>query len=295
LKPIILDGKKTAQTILENLKKEIDNNKQTLDKIPGLAVILVGNNPASQAYVEMKKKRCKDVGIDSFSYDLPKEYGEKKLLELIQELNENPKVNGILVQLPLPPDYDKNKVINAIDPKKDVDCFHPINVGKLLLGQPGLKPCTPQGIYELLKHYNIPVQGKHIVIVGRSNIVGKPLAAIFVQKEEHANATVTICHSKSENLKKITITADILIAATGKPKTITTDMVKDNATIIDVGSNRITDPTTPRGYRFIGDTNLKKVSKKIKAYTPSPGGVGPMTIAMLIKNTYEAFINQQQK
>jgi methylenetetrahydrofolate dehydrogenase (NADP+)/methenyltetrahydrofolate cyclohydrolase len=287
--PIIIDGKKVSEAILKALCDEIKSLHQKTDQDPGLAVVLVGDNPASRFYVESKKKACRKIGINSYDYKLAPAEGESALIELVTHLNADPEVNGILVQLPLPKGFNEQKIIELIDPEKDVDGFHPINVGRVWQGLSGFRSCTPYGVAELLKFYNISVEGKHVVIVGRSNIVGKPLASILVQKEKGANATVTICHSRSETLHEITRSADILVAAIGVPHFITADMVKPGAVIVDVGINRVEDTTVEKGYRIVGDVDYDAVAPISSAITPVPGGVGPMTIAMLMKNTVESF------
>ena len=283
---IELLGRPVAQFVLDDLKITLSDIKQKTGLVPGLAVVLVGENPASQAYVGMKKKACHEIGIASFEHLLPANTSEETLSNLLIQLNEDPKVHGILLQLPLPKGMEEAKLLELIAPEKDVDGFHPINIGNVLIGQPALKPCTPYGVCELLKYYKIPTEGKHVVIVGRSNIVGKPVAAMLIQKE--FNATVTICHSKSENLSSLTQQADILIAAIGKPRFITADMVKPHAVIIDVGINRVSDDSE-KGFRLVGDVDYDSVFPIVSAITPVPKGVGPMTIAMLMKNTVQAF------
>ena len=283
----LIDGKAVADAIRRELLEEV----QALGKrgtTPGIAVVLVGENPASQVYVKMKKRACAELGIASFSHDLPVNCTEKRLLNLIAKLNADPKVHGILVQLPLPKQIDEQRVLNAIDPAKDVDGFHPTNVGKLLNGEKAFLPCTPAGCQELLVRSGNSPEGKHVVIVGRSNIVGKPMAAILMQKAPGANATVTVCHSRTKKLASVTKQADILIAAIGVPEFVKANMVKDGVVVIDVGVNRVDDPKDKRGYRLVGDVDFKGVAKKAKAITPVPGGVGPMTIAMLMKNTVES-------
>lgn len=283
----IIDGKKIAEEIRGEIKGEVD----ALAKkgiTPGIAVVLVGDDPASQVYVRMKRQTCADLGIASFDHNLPKNCSEKRLLKLIDDLNADPAVHGILVQLPLPSQIDEDKVLLAVDPTKDVDGFHPVNVGKLLVGQPSFLPCTPAGCQQLLLRSGYDPAGKHVVIVGRSNIVGKPMAAILMQKAPGANATVTVCHSRTKKLASITKTADILIAAIGSPGFITSRMVNEKCVIVDVGTNRVEDKTKKSGFRLAGDVDFKNVSKKVRAITPVPGGVGPMTITMLMQNTVTA-------
>jgi methylenetetrahydrofolate dehydrogenase (NADP+)/methenyltetrahydrofolate cyclohydrolase len=281
----LLNGKEVSEAITDQLTKDIAK----LSKKPGLAVILVGANPASQLYVGSKKRTCEKIGMTSFEYLLPDTTTEAELITLITTLNHTPDVHGILLQLPLPNGLDSDKMLGLISPDKDVDGFHPMSVGKLLQGLPTFKSCTPFGVMEILRYYGIPVEGKHVVIVGRSNIVGKPLAAMMLAE----NATVTICHSKTKNLSEITRQADILCAAIGRANFITKDMVKDGAVVIDVGINRIEDKTTEKGYKIVGDVDYAGVSQIASAITPVPGGVGPMTIAMLMKNTLHSFNSSQ--
>lgn len=280
----LIDGKQIAAAILAEIAAEVAGlTKRKI--VPGLATVLVGNDPASHVYVRSKRQRCADLGIASFHHELPGDVSEKKLLNLVGKLNEDPKVHGILVQLPLPKHIDENKVLNAINPDKDVDGFHPMNVGRLLVGDEGFAPCTPKGCQELMLRSGNSPEGKHVVIVGRSNIVGKPLAALLMQKKEGANATVTVCHSRTKNLAALTQQADILVAAIGSPEFVKSRMVREGAVVIDVGTNRVPDASTKSGYRLTGDVDFKNVRKKAKAITPVPGGVGPMTITMLMKNT----------
>lgn len=270
----IIDGKKIASDILEELKKEIERSQK-----PGLAFILVGENTASKTYVKMKKIACEKVGIRSFDFEF-ENITEKALIALIEKLNHDKKVDGILVQMPLPAHINPVNIINAIDPKKDVDGFHPLNMGKVLLGEEGgFLPCTPLGIKTLLQKAQIEVESKHVVIIGRSNIVGKPLAVMLMQKQKGANATVTVAHGNTRNLPAITRQADILVAAVGKPRLVTKDMVKKDVVIIDVGISR-------EGKKIVGDVDFENVYPICSRITPVPGGVGPMTIAMLLKNTY---------
>jgi len=284
----ILDGKAIASKMREEMKAEVERLKNMHNLVPGLAVVLVGDNPASISYVRGKRKACDEVGIYSEEYKFDAEYPEEKLLRLVDKLNKNPKIHGILVQLPLPEHINEEKVLYAIDPSKDVDGFHPVNVGRMMIGAPGFLSCTPHGIQQLLLRNNIEIEGKHVVIVGRSNIVGKPLAMILVQKKPGANATVTMCHTRTKNLAEITKQADILIAAAGRPNTITEDMVKEGTVVVDVGVNRVKDPSKKSGYRLVGDVDFERVSKKASAISPVPGGVGPMTITMLLHNTIQS-------
>lgn len=293
-----LDGKQVSESVLMTLSREVRELAIQTQRDPGLAVVLVGDNPASKVYVEAKKRACRKVGINSYDYKLSAADGEAALIELISHLNSDPDVHGILVQLPLPAGFDEQKIIELIRPDKDVDGFHPTNVGRVWQGLAGFRSCTPYGVFELLRHYNVPVEGRHVVIVGRSNIVGKPLASILVQRAEGANATITICHSKSKNLVELTRSADILVAAIGVPGFITREMVSPDAVVIDVGINRVEDPTTKTGYKVVGDVDFESVAPVASAITPVPGGIGPMTIAMLMKNTVEAFrrhLNEVEK
>lgn len=273
----IIDGKELAKHIREELKEEVKELKNA-EIYPKLAVIMVGDDPASKVYVRNKSRACEDVGIEYEEYLLPAKTTREELLELIEKLNNDERVHGILVQSPLPEGLDANEAFRTILPKKDVDGFHPVNVGKLSLNQDCFVSCTPYGIIKMLETYNIPIEGANAVIIGRSNIVGKPLAQCLLNK----NATVTICHSKTKNLKEITKKADILIAAIGKPKFVTEDMVKENATVIDVGINR-----NEEG-KLVGDTDFENIKEKVSFITPVPGGVGPMTIAMLMYNVVKA-------
>jgi len=290
----ILDGKVLAEKIKLELKEKTLELKLNKNITPGLALLLVGDNPASQVYVNMKAKTCESLGYYSIIKKLPKETQEYEVLNLINQWNNAENIHGILVQLPLPKHINEQKVIESILPEKDVDGFHPINVGKMLIGIPCLLPCTPAGIMELFKYYNVELNGKHAVVLGRSNIVGKPIAALMLQKNKYANATVTICHSNTKNLKEFTLEADILVVAMGNPEFIKSDMVKDGSVIIDVGTNRIDDPKLEKGYRLCGDVDYKDVFDKVSMITPSPGGVGPMTIAMLMNNTYKAAIGEYE-
>ena len=287
---IILDGKKIAQDIRNELKAEIEKLRAFGKGVPGLVAILVGDNPASESYVKGKAKACEEIGMVAVTERHPSDIKEDVLLELIESYNNNKKFNGILVQLPLPKHIDENKVIEAISPQKDVDGFHPISVGNLVIGKPAFRSCTPAGIQELLIRYKIQTKGKHVVVLGRSNIVGKPIANIMLQKKEFANSVVTICHSAAPDVAYYTNQADILIAAMGSARFVKGDMVKDGVVVIDVGINRIEDSNASKGYRLVGDVDFDEVSKKASYITPVPGGVGPMTIAMLLKNTYEGFM-----
>lgn len=283
----IIDGKKIAANIRAELKAEVEKLKAK-GKTVGLGVILVGNDPASVSYVTAKEKACAEIGIYSDDNRLPAETSEKDLLILVNKMNKDPKINGILVQLPLPKHIDEQKVLLAIDPAKDVDGFHPVSVGKMVTGQKTFLPCTPNGVVQLLLHSGVKLDGAEVVIVGRSNIVGKPLANMLMQKSPAGNATVTVCHTRTKDIATHTRRADIVIAAAGKPNTITADMIKDGAVVIDVGINRVEDSTKKNGFRLVGDVDFEGVSKKASLITPVPGGVGPMTITMLLYNTVES-------
>ena len=288
----IISGPEVAGQIYDELRVRIDRMKSS-GLTPGLAVILVGNDPASQVYVRNKGRKCEELGMHSETIVLPEETTEEELLARIDALNKDPAIHGFLVQLPLPGHIDEDKVIQAIDPAKDVDGFHPVNVGNMLIGKPGFLPATPAGVQQMLIRSGIETAGKHVVVVGRSNIVGKPMAALMVQRG--VDSTVTVVHSRTKDLASITRQADILIVAIGKPRFITEDMVKEGAVVIDVGTNRIEDPTHPKGSRLVGDVDYDNVSKKVSAITPVPGGVGPMTICMLMSNTVRAAENAQSR
>lgn len=285
MKAKILDGKNTSALIRNEIKKIIDREYKPRNFQPGLVAILVGNNPASKIYVSSKVKACGEVGIYSKVIELEEATSQNDLIDIIKQLNINPKFHGILVQQPLPKHINTEVVNETIEPSKDVDGFHPVNMGKLLLGEPCLKPCTPLGIIELLKHYQIDLSGKNVVVIGRSNIVGKPLAAMLVQKNKFTNATVTICHSATKDISFFTKNADVVIAAIGKPEFLKAEMIKDDAVVIDVGINRVEDLNSQKGYRIVGDVKFNEVCEKASYITPVPGGIGPMTIAMLLKNT----------
>ena len=288
----IIDGKSIAQSIREEIKIKTEALKAK-GITPCLAVILVGSNPASVSYVTGKQKALAEVGMNDRSVRLPESTTEQELISLIQELNADKSVHGILVQLPLPQHIDEEKIILAIDPAKDVDGFHPVNVGNLVIGKKSFLPCTPHGIIVLLKRMNIETDGKSAVVIGRSNIVGKPAALLLARKD--LNATVTICHSGTKNIADITRRADILIAAAGRANIVTADMVKEGAAVIDVGVNRIPDTSKKSGFRLAGDVDFENVKEKAAFITPVPGGVGPMTIAMLMANTLEAAENTAAK
>ena len=275
---VLIDGKKVSAEVRAYLAKEAGELKEKTGRVPGLATVLVGDDPASAVYVRNKNKICRELGFKSFKQKLSLDTSEAKLLQLIKELNSNNDIHGILVQLPLPNQIDSEKILQAIDPNKDVDGFHPVNVGKLVVGNALLTPCTPTGIIKLLDYYEIDISGKHAVVLGRSNIVGKPVSMLLLQR----NATTTICHSRTKNLEEITRSADILVAAIGRANFVTEDMVSKGTIVIDVGINRVDG-------KLIGDINFETVSKKASYITPVPGGVGPMTIALLMENTLKAF------
>ena len=285
----LIDGKKTAQEIRNELKADIQKLKGEGRNVPGLVAILVGDDPASKIYVKSKGKACNEIGMRTKTEEIPSSIPEEELLDVINSYNNNPDYHGILVQLPLPEHISEDKIIEAISPEKDVDGFHPVSVGKLVIGKDTFRSCTPAGIQELLIRYKIETKGKHMVVLGRSNIVGKPIANIMFQKKEHANSIVTICHSAAPDVSYYTKQADILIAAIGVPEFVKADMVKDGVVVIDVGINRVEDSTKPKGYRLTGDVAFDEVAEKASYITPVPGGVGPMTIAMLLKNTYKAY------
>lgn len=284
----ILDGKQTSKQIKEEIKEEVAKLIDNDEKAPHLAAILIGDDPASETYVGHKEKACKSVGITSSVYKHPDTITEKELLELVEFVNNDDGIDGLIVQLPLPDHIDEKKVIEAINPDKDVDGFHPISVGKMALGLDTYLPATPNGIMEMLKRYNVETEGKNAVVLGRSHIVGSPMSILLSQKSNPGNATVTMCHSRTKNLKEIAKNADILIAALGQKHFVTEDMVKDGAVVIDVGIHRIKSDKTKSGFRLVGDVDFKKVSKKASFITPVPGGVGPMTIASLLLNTLKA-------
>ena len=282
---VIIDGKQIAADVRADVAKKVAELKEK-GVVPCLAVILVGENPASVSYVTGKRKALAEVGMADRSIQLPETTSEEELLKLIAELNADASVHGILVQLPLPKHIDEDKVIMAIDPSKDVDGFHPVSVGNLMIGRPGFLPCTPHGIIVLLKKMGIETSGKHAVVIGRSNIVGKPVSILLARKD--VNCTVTMCHTGTKNMAEITRQADIIVVASGHPHTLTADMVSDGAVIIDVGVNRIPDASKKSGFRLIGDCDFDDLVEKASYITPVPGGVGPMTIAMLMQNTLES-------
>jgi methylenetetrahydrofolate dehydrogenase (NADP+)/methenyltetrahydrofolate cyclohydrolase len=283
----IINGKQIAADMRAELKAEVAKLKQQ-NIVPGLGVILVGEDPASQSYVLAKERACADMGIYSDDNHLPAETSQDELMALVDKMNKDPKINGILVQLPLPEGLDESQVLLAIDPAKDVDGFHPMNIGKMVVGERAFVPCTPHGIVQLLIRSGVTIEGAEVVIVGRSNLVGKPLANMLIQKKPNANATVTVCHTRTKDLSSHTKQADIVIAAAGRPNTVTAEMVKEGAVVIDVGVNRIEDSTKKRGYRLVGDVDFEAVKEKASLISPVPGGVGPMTITMLLYNTVES-------
>jgi len=284
----ILNGKEASQAIKDSLKLEMAQLAVRGRQVPHLVAVLVGNNGASETYVSSKVKACEEVGFKSTLIRLDDTISSLKLLDIIEELNTDPDVDGILVQLPLPEHISADEVINAIDSNKDVDGFHPNNVGRMVLGQPTFIPATPYGIMLMLEHYKIETKGKHAVVVGRSHIVGRPMSILLSGNSNPGNCTVTICHSHTKNIKEICLTADIIIAALGRPNFITADMVKEGVAIIDVGITRIPDASKKSGYRITGDVDFESVAPKCSYITPVPGGVGPMTIAALMKNTFKA-------
>lgn len=284
----LLNGKETAQAIKDSLKIEVAQLATHGAPVPHLAAVLVGSNGASETYVASKVKSCQEVGFKSTLIRLEEETTELKLLEIIRELNADPEVDGILVQLPLPAHISAEEVINTIDPSKDVDGFHPISVGRMVLGQPTFVPATPYGIMLMLEHHKIDTKSKHALVIGRSNIVGRPMSVLLSSAGNPGNCTVTICHSSTKNLEEYCRSADILVAALGRPGFVKADMVKEGAVVIDVGITRVADATKKSGYRISGDVDFDAVAPKCSYITPVPGGVGPMTIAALLKNTYKA-------
>jgi methylenetetrahydrofolate dehydrogenase (NADP+)/methenyltetrahydrofolate cyclohydrolase len=283
----IIDGKQVAADIRAELKREIASLKSR-GIVPGLGVVLVGDDPASVSYVTGKERTCAELGICSDQNHLTAKTSQAELAKVIERLNKDPKINGILVQLPLPEHLDESAAVLAIDPAKDVDGIHPVSIGKMVTGQKAFLSCTPHGIIQLLMRGGVRIDGAHVVIVGRSNIVGKPLANMLIQKSPTGNATVTVCHTRTRNLASYTRQADILIAAMGRPRTITADMVKEGAAVIDVGVSRVEDSSKKAGYRLVGDVDFEAVKEKASLITPVPGGVGPMTITMLMYNTVES-------
>ncbi len=282
----LIDGKAIAATIRGEIKAEVEEMKAKTGKVPGLATVLVGTRKDSQTYVRMKKKACAEVGITSFGYDLPEDISQEELLKVVRELNDNPDVHGILVQLPLPGHIDDEEILGAISIEKDVDGFHPLNIGRLSMKrrEPLFVPCTPKGCIELLDRSGVTIEGKRAVVLGRSNIVGLPVAMLLL----HRNATLTICHSRTQNLPDVVRQADILVAAVGRAEMVRGDWVKPGAVVIDVGVNAVDDPTSEKGYKLVGDVAFDEVKEVASMITPVPGGVGPMTIAMLLRNTMDS-------
>ena len=280
----IIDGKQVATDLRNDIKKRVSNLRDR-GVTPGLTVIIVGEDPASQVYVRMKARACEKIGIDEHTIELPADTTEKDLLDLILKLNRNTECHGILVQMPLPEHIDPDTIINAIAPGKDVDGLHPTSIGRLVRGQEGFKPCTPYGILKLLEYYDIETDGKEAVVVGRSDLVGKPIANLLMQKSKYGNATVTLCHTHTQDLAQHTRRADILVVAAGVPNAVSADMIKPHATVIDVGVNRVDAPGTEKGYKLVGDVGFDKAQHVAGYITPVPGGVGPMTITMLLHNT----------
>lgn len=279
-----LDGREISAEMRAEMKADIERLQEEYDLVPGLAVVLVGNNPASLSYVRSKGKACEELGLHSVQVDLPADSSTEDVLAAVEKLNQDEAVHGILVQLPLP-GQDEQQVVNAIDPDKDVDGLHPVNLGRLVRQEEGFWPCTPHGVLQILSRSEIEVKGKHAVVVGRSTLVGRPVANLLGHKADGANATVTLCHTGTHDLGYFTRQADILIVAAGFPQGIKADMVKEGAVVIDVGINQIDDPSRERGWRLVGDVDYKEVRKKASAITPVPNGVGPMTIALLLYNT----------
>jgi methylenetetrahydrofolate dehydrogenase (NADP+) / methenyltetrahydrofolate cyclohydrolase len=284
----LLDGKLVSAHIKEQLKKQVEQLTATGKRAPHLAAILVGENPASQAYVGSKVKTCAELGYESTLVKYDTDISQEILLEKIKELNEDDGIDGILVQLPLPKHISEDVVIETISPTKDVDGFHPVNLGKMMLGLPSFVPATPYGIMLMLEHYQIKTAGMHCVVIGRSNIVGTPMSLLLSRNSEPGNCTVTMCHSKTKNMKELCLQADMIVAAIGKPKFVTADMVKEGAVVIDVGINRIESSETKSGFRLVGDVDFEQVKDKVSYITPVPGGVGLMTICALMKNTFLA-------
>ncbi len=291
----IIDGKQTAADIKAEIAQEVEAMKLAGERVPYLAAILVGHDGGSETYVANKVKSCHECGFKSSLLRFEDDITEAQLLDEIRKLNEDPEVDGFIVQLPLPRHINEQKVTDAIDPSKDVDGFHPVNVGRLSIGLPGFRSATPAGIIDLLERYNIPTKGKHAVVLGRSNIVGKPIATLLMQKAYPGDCTVTVCHSATTNIKEICLSADIIVAALGSPEFLKEDMVKEGAVVIDVGTTRVPDASRKSGFRLSGDVDYKNVAPKCSYITPVPGGVGPMTICSLMKNTLMARKNNPYK
>jgi methylenetetrahydrofolate dehydrogenase (NADP+)/methenyltetrahydrofolate cyclohydrolase len=284
---MIIDGKAIATAVRAELAAEVERLKSK-GVVPGLGVILVGDDPASKSYVTAKEKACHEIGIFSDDNRLPVTTSQRDLIALVRKMNADPKINGILVQLPLPRQLDETEVLLTIDPDKDVDGFHPMNVGRMVVGEKAFLPCTPHGVVQMLSRSGVEIDGAHVVIVGRSNIVGKPLANMLMAKSKNGNATVTVCHTRTKDIGSFTRQADIVIAAAGRPNTVTADMIREGAVVIDVGVNRIEDASRKQGFRLVGDVDYEGCKKKARMITPVPGGVGPMTITMLLFNTVES-------
>jgi len=287
----ILDGKAISAEIRAELKSRVSELKEK-GIVPGLAVLLVGDDPASRSYVTAKERACEEAGIYSREVKLLATASLDEILDVVHQFNADDQINGILVQLPLPDSSMEESVIEAIDPDKDVDGFHPMNVGRMMMGLPAFLPCTPHGILQILKRSGIETSGAHVVVIGRSNIVGRPMLNLLSQKSELGNATVTMCHTRTKDIAQFTLQADIVIAAVGRPNTLTADMIKEGAVVIDVGVNRIPDDSKKSGFRLVGDVDFEAVSEKASAITPVPGGVGPMTITMLLANTVESAVRR---
>jgi len=285
----ILDGKIVSQSVKDELKAEVNQLIKNNKRLPHLAAILVGNNGASETYVASKAKNCEEIGFNSSLFRLNEDITEAELINAVIKLNADESVDGILVQLPLPKHIDEQKIINLIDPSKDVDGFTPVSIGKMVLGLPSFIPATPYGIMLMLEHYNIETSGKHAVVIGRSNIVGRPISILLNQNNKYGDCTVTVCHSRTKNMKEICLQADIIVAALGKPNFLTADMVKENAVVIDVGITRVADASKKSGFAIKGDVDFENVAPKCSYITPVPGGVGLMTIAALLKNTFNAY------
>lgn len=285
----LIEGKVVSESVLNQVKQDVATIKEKHGITPGLEVVIAGDDPASQVYVRNKVLKATEMGMHSAKHELSNDATQEDILGLVDTLNNDPKVHGILVQSPPPPQIDEREVIDAINPKKDVDCFHPYNVGKMLIGDAdGFLPCTPFGVMAMLEHYDIETSGKHAVVLGRSNIVGKPMTALLSRKGKYANCTVTMCHSRTQNLEEMCASADIIVAAIGVPQFVKANMVKEGAVVIDVGINRIEDASKKSGFRLVGDVDFEAVAEKCSYITPVPGGVGPMTIAMLLKNSVTA-------
>ncbi len=289
---VLLDGKATSAAIKEEIAEEVENLKKAGKKVPHLAAVLVGDDGASQTYVNAKVKACEKVGFESTLIRMPAETSEEELMKTIDDLNTNSDIDGFIVQLPLPKHIDEDKVTLRVAPEKDVDGFHPENVGRMSLGLPTFLPATPNGVMEMLGRYNIETSGKHCVVIGRSNIVGTPMSILMSRNTQPGNATVTLTHSRTKNLKEVCLSADIIIVALGKPNFLTGDMVKDGVVVVDVGIHRIEDASKKSGFRLVGDVLYDEVAPKCSAISPVPGGVGPMTIASLLQNTLKAVKNK---